>query len=109
MQKKQNNNSLFDMAEGEVILPPTDQWQLVVHSLIFPFPELSIGSFWHKYRVSKLSSRLGEIERDYNIQLVSREQKKFTNQFGVKSSYTVYKNILPINEYIDLYKKMKKK
>lgn len=99
---------LFSVVEDVVLVPPCNQHELVLHTLIFPPKELS-GNYWSQiYKTMKWSTRLGEVENRLNLILVKREFKEFINRFGHKSSYVVYTPILDKNEYIKLYNELKK-
>lgn len=96
--------SLFDMAGDVTILPPRSQTELVLHTLIFPpKEEITIGYWWDEYRISKWSTRLGDIERKLGVILVKRENRTFINRFLVESEYKAYIPILEKQDYIDLY------
>ncbi len=87
-------------------MTPRNQHELVLHTLIYPPQELTIGYWMNVYKSHKWSSRLGEVEKMLNITLVERESKTFVNRFGHTSTYTVYKPVLDKKEYIELFKKI---
>lgn len=101
--------NLFQEINGVTIPNPKNQWEMILHTLIFPPKELSMAYWMNVYKSHKFSSRLGELEKDLNIMLVERKQKKFTNRFGHKSSYTVYIPILENKQYVELYFKLQNK
>jgi|LakMenEpi03Aug12_release.lakeMendotaPanAssembly.Ray.scaffolds.fasta_scaffold00239_106 hypothetical protein len=96
--------SLFRVSEDILIDNPKHQYGLVLHTLIFPPVELSIGYWMMQYKTHKFSTRLGELEKKLNKTLVTREWVKFTNRFGHSSEYRIYIPALEKSEYIELYK-----
>lgn len=106
--KQEVISSLFDMAGTYTIPYPRNQHELVLHTLIFPPKELTLGYWMEKYKTAKWSSRLGEVEERFP-HLVERVPTKFVNRFGHAGRYTVYKPLLTIEEYIDIYLKMREK
>ncbi len=100
---------LFDVRENVSIPSPSNQHELVLHTLIFPPKELTINYWGLVYKTNKFSSRLGEVEKKLNIVLVKREFKKFVNRFGHESEYRVYTPIHDQNVYIQIYNEMKSK
>lgn len=87
---------------------PKNQYGLVLFTLIFPPKELSMGWFMKHCSTHKLSTRIGEMEREHNVTLVSRSLKKYTNKFGHCSDYTVYKRVIDMDSLVDLYIKYNK-
>lgn len=99
---------LFDVDnDGIVVDKPNNQHELVLHTLIYPPKEISIGYWMEVYRTHKLSTRLGDVERMLNITLVDRKRVDFVNRFTHKSDYMTYIPILTKEEYVELYNKIK--
>ena len=99
---------LFDVDnDGIVVDKPNNQHELVLHTLIYPPKEISIGYWMEVYRTHKWSTRLGDVERILNITLVDRKRVDFVNRFTHKSDYMTYIPILTKEEYVELYNKMK--
>jgi hypothetical protein len=99
---------LFDVDnDGIVVDKPNNQHELVLHTLIYPPKEISIGYWMEVYRTHKWSTRLGDVERMLNITLVDRKRVDFVNRFTHKSDYMTYIPILTKEEYVELYNKMK--
>lgn len=99
---------LFGVTEDDdTIQPPRNQHELVLHTLIFPPEEISIGYWMDVYKTHKWSTRLGDVERLLNIVLVDRKLKDFTNRFGHSSQFMVYTPILTKVEYSELYLKLR--
>ena len=99
---------LFGVTEDdETVLPPRNQYELVLHTLIFPPEEISIGYWMEVYKTHKWSTRLGDVERLLGVVLVDRKWKDFTNRFGHGSQFTVYTPILTKSEYSELYLKLR--
>ena len=100
---------LFDVNyDGVVVEKPENQHELVLYTLIYPPKEISIGYWMEVYKTHKWSTRLGDVERILNMTLVDRKNVEFVNRFNHKSSYTVYTPKLTKQEYVELYKRMKK-
>lgn len=99
---------LFDVDnDGIVVDKPNNQHELVLHTLIYPPKEISIGYWMEVYRTHKWSTRLGDVERMLNITLVDRKRVDFVNRFTHKSDYMTYIPILTKEEYVELYNKIK--
>lgn len=99
---------LFDVDnDGIVVDKPNNQHELVLHTLIYPPKEISIGYWMEVYRTHKWSTRLGDVERILNITLVDRKRVDFVNRFTHKSDYMTYIPILTKEEYVELYNKIK--
>jgi len=98
--------TLFTQA-GDITIPnPTNQWELLLWNLIHidQFKEgLTIGSYFQKWRTAKISSRLGEVEKEIGKVLVERRITPFTNRFSHSGHYVVYVPILSQSEYIKIY------
>lgn len=88
---------------------PTNQHELVLHTLIYPPQELTIGYWMQEYKTHKWSSRLGDVERLLNTTLVERQNKKFVNRFGHTSTYKVYIPIHSKDTYIAFFNKLHSK
>lgn len=99
---------LFGVTENDdTIQPPRNQHEMVLHTLIFPPDEISIGYWMEVYKTHKWSTRLGDVERILNIVLVDRKWKDFNNRFGHSSKFKVYIPILEKNDYVELYDKLR--
>jgi len=85
---------------------PRNQHELVLHTLIYPPQELTIGYWMNIYKSHKWSSRLGDVERLLNTTLVERQNKKFVNRFGHTSTYKVYVPIHSKDTYIAFFNKL---
>ena len=100
---------LFELSEGTTIPNPRNNHERVLHTLIFPPKQLTIAYWWDKFRCTKWSSRLGEIERKLNMELVKRHNEKWTDCFGAHTYYTVYTPHLDKKIYIHLYTELQSK
>lgn len=102
-QKKFIQLSIFGVAEDIILPNPVNQKALVLHTLIFPPAEISIGYWMIMYKTHKFSTRLGELERMLGVALVNREWRDFINRFDHKSEYRVYIPVLDREKYIEYY------
>ncbi len=99
---------LFGVTEDDdTIQPPRNQHEMVIHTLIFPPDEISIGYWMEVYKTHKWSTRLGDVERILGMVLVDRKWKDFENRFGHSSQFKVYTPILTKNDYVELYAKLR--
>lgn len=115
-QKQEAVATLFDMSGDDAIPYPRNQYELVVHTLIFHDrnKELTMSTWMTQYRTHKWSSRLGQVEgrsvrQSLDTTLVNRRAKSFVNRFGHDSYYTVYEPLLTREQYIKLYFEMREK
>ncbi len=100
--------TLFSQINGVTIPNPTNQFALVIFTLLQPPPELSMGWFMANYKTHKLSTRISDIEKRYNKSIVSKSRKTFTNRFGHESSYVVYTPCLTTEQYLEMYEELNK-
>ena len=86
--------------------PPKNQYALVLHTLMNPPKELSMGYWMEEYKSHKFSSRLGELEKKLGYPLAFRKPKDFVNRFGHKSQYMVYTPLASMAQYLEFYAKI---
>lgn len=79
----------------------------VLHTLINPPKELCYRHWMKKYNSYKFSTRLGELERKLGYALVNRDEKGYIiDENGKKKDHVIYKPILTVEKYLELYTKI---
>ena len=86
------SHELFVSIDGHEYPSPKNQYALVLHTLMKPPTEISMGYWMQVYKTHKFSTRLGELEK----------------KLGHKSQYTVYTPILSNEQYLEFYNKVNK-
>ena len=80
---------------------PKNQYQLVLYYL-YNKDNFSLRDLINDSMFFKFQTRLSEIEKKINKSIATRERVRFTNRFGVKSSYNIY-NAIDKNKIKELY------
>lgn len=82
---------------------PNNQHQQVLWYLYF-WDSFSLKDVINDSMFFKFQTRLSDIENDLNSLIATRERKEFTNRFGRKSTYNIYKAI-DKNKIKELFKR----
>jgi hypothetical protein len=85
---------------------PKNQHQQVLWYL-YNWDEFSLKDVINDSMFYKFQTRLSDIENEHLISISTRKKEKFTNRFGRKSKYNIYKRCVSKEKILELFEKFK--
>lgn len=85
---------------------PKNQHQLVLWYL-YNWEKFSLKDVINDSMFVKFQTRLSDIENTVCCFIAEREPVEFTNRFGRKSKYNVYKRCVPKEKLVELFNRYK--